>query len=134
MPENVNVNLDRGYDNTKSRGLLAELGFTAEIARKGIPAPIQAGKRWVIERTHSWMNGYGKLRNCTEKNGKAVDFHLQSILHSATIRRGTIHRPPCSMLLRRVLRTRASAPGSAPESGFPRSATSTSSSRYVFAW
>ncbi|WP_392567639.1 IS5/IS1182 family transposase [Actinacidiphila glaucinigra] len=50
MPEavNVNVNLDRGYDSTKSRG---ELGFSAEIARKGVPAPIQAGKRWVVERT-----------------------------------------------------------------------------------
>lgn len=86
MPENVNVNLDRGYDNTKSRGLAAELGFTAEIARRGIPAPIQAGKRWVIERTHSWMNGYGKLRNCTEKNGKAVDFYLHLAAALVTLR------------------------------------------------
>ncbi|GAA2689379.1 hypothetical protein GCM10009864_74180 [Streptomyces lunalinharesii] len=46
MPERVNVNLDRGYDNNKSRTLLDELGFTGEIARKGVPAPIQAGKRW----------------------------------------------------------------------------------------
>ncbi|MER7960170.1 IS5 family transposase [Streptomyces sp. NPDC096030] len=76
MPEAVNVNLDRGYDSTKSRALIAELGFTAEIARKGVPAPIQAGKRWVVERTHSWMNGYGKLRRCTEKSGKTVDFYL----------------------------------------------------------
>ena len=36
------------------------------IARKGVPAPIQAGSRWVVERAHSWMNGYGKLRRCTE--------------------------------------------------------------------
>ncbi len=34
-------------------------------ARKGVPAPIQAGKRWVVERSHAWMNGYGKLRRCT---------------------------------------------------------------------
>ena len=50
MPEQVNINLDRGYDSDK---LLTELGFTAEIARKGMPAPIQAGKRRVVERAHS---------------------------------------------------------------------------------
>ena len=33
------------------------------------PAPLQAGNRWVVERTHSWMNGYGKLRRCTERSG-----------------------------------------------------------------
>lgn len=43
MPEDGNGNLDRGYDNNKSRTLLRELGFIGEIARKGVPAPIQAG-------------------------------------------------------------------------------------------
>jgi transposase InsO family protein len=46
LPEQVNVNLDRGYDSGKTRTALAELGFTGEIARKGVPAPVQAGKRW----------------------------------------------------------------------------------------
>ena len=46
------------------------------IARKGLAAPLQAGKRWVVERTHSWMNGYGKLRRCTERSGQVVDFYL----------------------------------------------------------
>ncbi|MEU8152021.1 IS5 family transposase, partial [Nonomuraea sp. NPDC048901] len=68
LPEQVNVNLDRGYDSARTRALLDEFGFTGEIARKGVPAPIQAGKRWVVERCHSWMNGYGKLRRCTEKS------------------------------------------------------------------
>ncbi|MGW2041059.1 IS5 family transposase [Streptomyces virginiae] len=76
MPETVNVNLDRGYDSAGSRALTAESGFTAEIARKGVPAPIQAAKRWVVERTHSWMNDYGKLRHCTDTSGMVVDFHL----------------------------------------------------------
>jgi hypothetical protein len=26
--------------------------------------------------THAWMNGYGKLRRCTERDGKIVDFYL----------------------------------------------------------
>ncbi len=86
MPKTVNVNLDRGYDSAKSRALIAELGFTAEIARKGVPAPIQAGKRWVIERTHSWMNDYGKLRRCTEKRGSVVDFYLYLAATLVTLR------------------------------------------------
>jgi transposase len=86
MPETVNVNLDRGYDSAKSRALIAELGFTAEIARKGVPAPIQAGKRWVVERTHSWMNDFGKLRRCTEKSGSVVDFYLYLAAALVTLR------------------------------------------------
>lgn len=36
------------------------MGFDAEIARKGVPAPIQIGKRWVVQKTNSWMNSFGK--------------------------------------------------------------------------
>jgi transposase len=86
LPDNVNVNLDRGYDNGKSRALLGELGFTGDIARKGVPAPVQAGKRWVVERTHSWMNGYGKLRRCTEKDSEVVDFYLYLAAALVTLR------------------------------------------------
>jgi transposase len=86
LPEDVNVNLDRGYDSARTRALLEEFGFTGEIARKGVPAPVQAGKRWVVERTHAWMNGYGKLRRCTEKDGKAVDFHLYFAAALVTLR------------------------------------------------
>nr|WSX48628.1 IS5 family transposase [Streptomyces sp. NBC_00974] len=86
LPDTVNVNLDRSYDSAKSRALIAELGFTAEIARKGVPAPLQAGKRWVVERTHSWMNDYGKLRRCTERNGEVVDFYLYLAAALVTLR------------------------------------------------
>lgn len=47
LPDQANVNLDRGYDSGKPYWLVEELGFAGEIARKGVPAPIQAGKRWV---------------------------------------------------------------------------------------
>lgn len=70
------VHLDRAFDTGPSRALLDELGFHGVIARKGIPAPIQAGSRWVVERTQAWMNGYGKLRRCTETTGAVVDFFL----------------------------------------------------------
>jgi hypothetical protein len=70
------VQLDRGYDNGPTRTLLAEQGLQGVIARKGVPAPIQAGSRWTVERTHAWMNAYGKLRRCTEKRKAVVDFYL----------------------------------------------------------
>jgi Putative transposase of IS4/5 family (DUF4096)/Transposase DDE domain len=70
------VHLDRAYDNGPSRAQLAELGLDGAIARKGVPAPIQAGSRWKVERAHAWMNGYGKLRRCTDKRRTIVDFYL----------------------------------------------------------
>jgi transposase len=76
LPEDVTLYLDRGYDGRPTRTLLAALGFQGAIARKGVPAPLQAGSRWVVERTHAWMNGYGKLRRCTEKRAAVVDFYL----------------------------------------------------------
>jgi hypothetical protein len=76
LPDDVTVHLDRPYDGGPARALLAALGLTGAIARKGVPAPVQAGSRWVVERTHQWMNGYGKLRRCTEKLRPVVDFYL----------------------------------------------------------
>ena len=87
LPDQPCVHLDRGYDSTPTRDLLDELGYVHEIARKGIPAPIQAGKRWVVKRTHSWMNGYGKIRRCTEKRRSTVEFYLHLAATLTVIRR-----------------------------------------------
>ena len=76
LPEAVTVHLDAGYRGAPTAALLAELGFVGAIARKGVPAPVQAGTRWVVERTHAWMHGYGKLRRCTERCRQVVDFYL----------------------------------------------------------
>ena len=75
-PDAVTVHLDRGYGGCPTRALLDALGFDGAIARTGVPAPVQAGARWVVVRTHQWMNGYGKLRRCTEKRRPVVDFYL----------------------------------------------------------
>jgi transposase len=74
LPDRVTAHLDAGYDSSKTRLLLEQRGFDYVISRKG--TPLQAGQRWKVERTHSWMNGYGKLRRCTEKNARVVDFYL----------------------------------------------------------
>lgn len=38
------------------------------------------------ERTNSWMNGYGKLRRMTDRNGTIVDFYLYLAAGLVTIR------------------------------------------------
>ncbi len=76
LPEDVTVHLDRGYDSNRTRALPDALGFDGAIARKGVPAPLQVGSLWVVERAHSWMNGYGKLRRCTAKLRPVVDCSL----------------------------------------------------------
>jgi hypothetical protein len=86
LPAGRTCHLDRGYDSTVTRQVLDEQGFAGQIARKGIPAPIQAGTRWVVERTHAWMNGYGKLRRCTERDASIVDFYLYLAAALVTIR------------------------------------------------
>lgn len=76
LPDGACVHLDAGYDSHKTRDLLHILGYEHRIATKGKPSPIQVGKRWVVERTHSWMNGYGKLRRSTDKRRTIVEFYL----------------------------------------------------------
>lgn len=85
-PSEVTVHLDAGYDSQITRALLDGLGLHGQIARKGVPAPIQVGKRWVCERTHAWMNGYGKLRRCTDRDATIVDFFLYLAAAFVTVR------------------------------------------------
>jgi transposase len=70
------VHLDAGYDYQPCRQALADHGLVGQIATRGLPAPIQVGRRWVIERTHAWGNQYGKLRWCTERRRLVVEFWL----------------------------------------------------------
>jgi transposase len=56
LPAQPVVHLDAGYDYQPCRQALAERGMIGQIATRGVPAPVQAGRRWVIERTHAWGN------------------------------------------------------------------------------
>jgi transposase len=86
LPEKPVMHLDSGYDGKPSRDVLADHGLVGEIAKKGIPSPIQVGKRWVVERTHSWTNNFGKLRRCTDRDGTIVDFYLYLAAAFVTLR------------------------------------------------
>ncbi|GAA4402528.1 IS5-like element ISCgl6 family transposase [Fodinibacter luteus] len=72
LPDQITVHLDAGYDSAKTRDLLHELGCHGVISVKGFP--LQAGARWVVERTNSWHNrGFKKLAICTERHGPVID-------------------------------------------------------------
>jgi transposase len=59
--------LDKGYDYADVRQTVVEYGYTAHIPVRGQPAkerkaiPGYRARRWVVERTHSWMNRFRRL-------------------------------------------------------------------------
>jgi transposase len=95
LPDQPMVHLDAGYDYQPCRQVLADREMAAQIATRGVPAPIQVGRRWVIERTHAWGNQYGKLRWCTERRRRVVGFWLAlanaAIVLGRLVRRAWTH-------------------------------------------
>jgi putative transposase len=77
--------LDKGYEYEEVRDTLREFGFTAHIRARGEEARAlkrQAGfraRRWMVERTHSWMN---RFRRVLIRWDKKVDNYL-AFLHFA---------------------------------------------------
>ena len=59
--------LDKGYDFDEVRRTLDEFGFTAHIRSRGEEAQAikrEAGfrpRRWVVERTHGWLNRFRRI-------------------------------------------------------------------------
>ena len=59
--------LDKGYDFPEVRRIVDEFGFTAHIRTRGEEAQAikrEAGfkaRRWVVERTHSWLNRFRRI-------------------------------------------------------------------------
>ena len=59
--------LDKGYDYAEVRDLVAEFRFTAHIRSRGEEANAvkksagQKARRWVVERSHSWMNRFRRI-------------------------------------------------------------------------
>jgi transposase len=86
LPAEVTVHLDAGYDYRPCREALEERGLHGQIAHRGEPAPIQVGRRWVVERTNAWLNDFGKLRRCTERRQACVDAYLALAAAIITIR------------------------------------------------
>jgi transposase len=77
--------LDKGYDYAEVRETLREFGFTAHIRTRGEEARAlkrhvgAKARRWVVERTHSWMN---RCRRVLIRWDKSADNYL-AFLHFA---------------------------------------------------
>ena len=70
----VKLHADKGYDYPACWKQLKERGILARIARRGIEDSDHLGKhRWVVERTHSWMNRFRRLATRFEQ---CPDIHL----------------------------------------------------------
>jgi putative transposase len=90
-PEDVpqHLCLDKGYDYEDVRHTVAEYGYTAHIPsrseektqRRNLPG--YRARRWVVERTHSWMNRFRRLLIRWEK--KADNYAALLQLASAFI-------------------------------------------------
>lgn len=59
--------LDKGYDYDEVRDLLDEFGYTAHLRSRGeeirelARSAHRKARRWVVERTHSWMNRFRRI-------------------------------------------------------------------------
>ncbi|MDK0522850.1 IS5 family transposase [Streptomyces sp. ML-6] len=73
LPDDITVHLDVGYDSDRTRALLAERGLHGRLAHKGEKAPIQAGQRWHVERTHAWQNAFQRLARCHERRTTVIN-------------------------------------------------------------
>jgi len=68
--------LDKGYDYDEARDLADAFGYTAHIRARGEEAQAikhEAGfkaRRWVVERTHSWMNRFRRILTRWEKKAE----------------------------------------------------------------
>lgn len=65
--------LDKGYDYDEVRDLAKEFRYTAHIVARGEEAQSikrklgYRARRWVVERTHSWMNRFRRVLTRWEK-------------------------------------------------------------------
>ncbi len=61
-----NICMDKGYDFPDIRKLVEEYNYTTHIKSRGegnirIEMPGFRARRWVVERTHSWLNRFRRL-------------------------------------------------------------------------
>ncbi|WGS46066.1 IS5 family transposase [Burkholderia sp. JSH-S8] len=67
------VYADRGYDSERHRRALRDRGIEPVIAKRRTEHGSGLGKyRWLVERTHTWLHHFRRLRICFERR---ADIH-----------------------------------------------------------
>jgi transposase len=88
--------LDKGYDYNEVRELLAELRFMPHIRSRGEERKLLRkskhfkARRWVCERTHSWMNRFRRILIRWEKKPENYEAMLHTALAVITLQRAGV--------------------------------------------
>lgn len=96
--------LDKGYDYPEVYELLEEYGYTIHVCkrgedynnsnkkkkRRGRRIPKYRARRWVVERTHSWMNRFRRLLIRWEKKEENYIAILYFVSAWITYKRGGV--------------------------------------------
>jgi transposase len=68
------LHADKGYDHRRCRRECRARGITPRIARRGIDSSQRLGRhRWIVERTHAWLN---RARRLVVRYERRSDIHL----------------------------------------------------------
>lgn len=74
------LHADKGYESKKNKAALRRRGIIPRIARKGVESKERLGRhRWVVERTHSWLNRFRRLK---------VRYERRADIHEAFLKIG----------------------------------------------
>jgi transposase len=88
----VHLRADKGYDYADVREVVELWGFTAHVKARGEEAAEKAtipgcrARRWAVERTPSWMNGFRRLLIRWEKKAENSEARLHTACASITYR------------------------------------------------
>ena len=75
QPDRLHV--DKGHDQRRCRAECRTRGIKPRTARRGIESSQRLGRRrWVVERTHTWM---ARLRRLAIRYERREDIHLASV-------------------------------------------------------
>ena len=90
---------DKGYSGSPPATVVRTRGYLPHIPQRGAeppprrPAPHARPRRWVVERTHSWLNRFRKLLVRFEKTAAGYEGLLELACALITYRQFiTIHR------------------------------------------
>ena len=92
---------DKGYDYPEVYELLEEYGYTIHVCKRGEDynnsnkkkkkrIPKYRARRWVVERTHSWMNRFRRLLIRWEKKEDNYIALLHFVCAWITYKRGGV--------------------------------------------
>ncbi|SIT79959.1 Transposase DDE domain-containing protein [Burkholderia sp. b13] len=77
------LHADKDYDFARCRRYLKQRAITASIAHRGVEKRERLGRHcWVVEHTHAWLAGFGKLHIRSERR---LDIYIALLCLAAAV-------------------------------------------------